>query len=96
MKKVMIIILNGRFSCKLDFLKRFQQEIEFIAPGVPQGIPFTTQQLSGEEFWGPLTDGERRMAGICMTYLVDNGLVPFELVPRKGRNPYPLQYRIKC
>jgi hypothetical protein len=96
MEIVVIIILYSGFSCTLEFLRRFQQEIELFAPGVPQGVLFTTEQLSGKEYWGPLSNWERTLAGMCMVYLVEHNRVPFELVPRKGRNPYPLQFRIKA
>ena len=43
MKKVIIIILYSGFSCTQDFLKRFQKEIEFIAPAVPTGALLTTE-----------------------------------------------------
>jgi hypothetical protein len=95
MDTVIIIIFNSWFSCPLPFLKRFQQEIELIAPAVPQGVLFTAEELSGEKYWGPLSKWEKTLAGMCMVYLVDNALVPFEYVPRTGRNPYPLLYRIK-
>ena len=96
MNIVVIIILYSGFSCTLDFLRRFQREILFIAPAVPEGVPFTTQQLCGMEYWGPLSKWERTLAGMCMVYLVDNDRVPFELVTRTARNPYPLQFRIKA
>lgn len=96
MKIVVIIILYSGFSCTRDFLKRLQKEIEFIAPAVPTGVLLTTEQLCGIEYWGRLSKWERTLAGICMMYLVDNGSVPFEYVPRHGRNPYPLQFRIKA
>lgn len=91
-----IIILNNGFYCPLAFLKRFQEEIEFIAPAVPQGTLFKTAQLCGELYWTPLSDWERTLAGSCMIHLVEHGRVPFEYVPRTGRNPYPLQFRIKA
>ena len=96
MNTVVIIILYSGFSCTLDFLRRFQREILFIAPAAPEGVPFTTEQLCGPDYWNPLSKWERTLAGICMVYLVDNDRVPFELVPRTGRNPYPLQFRIKA
>jgi hypothetical protein len=46
-------------------------------------------------YWTPLSDWERTLAGSCMIHLVEHGRVPFEYVPRTGRNPYPLQFRIK-
>jgi hypothetical protein len=90
------ILLNKRHTCKETFLKELQQEIQFIAPAVPQGVLFTTPQLCGSEYWDPLSKWEKTLAGMCMDHLAKNGFVPFENVPRKGRNPYPLQYRIKA
>ena len=95
MKIEIHIILNNRASCPLASLKRLQQKIEFIAPGVPQEALLTTEQLSGKDYWDPLSKWEKTLAGMCMVYLVEHNRVPFELVPRTGRNPYPLQYRIK-
>jgi len=95
MKKVIIIILYSGFSCTLDFLRRFQREIEFVTPAVPEDALLTTEQLCGPDYWDPLSKWEKTMAGMCMVYLVEDNRVPFELVPRTGRNPYPLQYRIK-
>lgn len=62
MKKVIIIILYSGFSCTQDFLKRFQKEIEFIAPAVPTGALLTTEQLCGIEYWGPLSKWEGTLA----------------------------------
>jgi len=90
------IVLKNGFTCTQAFLKEIQQEIQFIAPAVPQGVLLTTPQLCGETFWDPLSDWERTLAGSCMDHLVEHGHVPFENVPRSGRNPYPLQFRIKA
>jgi hypothetical protein len=90
------IVLNRWFTCPLSFFKCLKKEILFIVPAVPPGILFTTEQLCGEDFWEPLSKWKKTLAGACMDYLVENGLVPFENVPRSGRNPYPLQYRIKA
>jgi hypothetical protein len=95
MKTEVLIVLNNGLTCPLTFLNRTKDEIELFAPGVPQGVPFTTEQLCGKEYWEPLSDWERTLAGSCMIHLVEHGRVPFENVPRTGRNPYPLQYRIK-
>ena len=90
------IVLNNGFTCPQTFLNRVKQEALFIAPAAPEGVPLTTEQLSGEVFWTPLSDWERTLAGSCMIHLVEHGRVPFEYVPRTGRNPYPLQFRIKA
>jgi hypothetical protein len=96
MKTVVIIMLYSGFSCTLNFLRRFEQEILFIAPAVPEGALLTTMQLCGPDYWNSLPKWERTLAGMCMVYLVEHNRVPFELVPRTGRNPYPLQFRIKA
>ena len=88
-------VLNPWFSCKEAFLIRLQGHILGMVPGVPRGAAFTLEELCGKYYWDPLSDWDRSLSGMCMSYLVENGLVPFELVPRKGRDPYPLQYRIK-
>jgi hypothetical protein len=95
MKTEVIIVLNNGFTCTQAFLDRFLQEILFIAPAVPQGVLFTTEQLCGEEFWSSLSDWDKTLAGSCMIHLVEHGRVPFEYVPRTGRNPYPLQFQLK-
>jgi len=95
MEKVIFIILNYRHFCTKAFHDRLLQEILFIAPAVPPGVLFTLPELCGVEFWDPLSKWKKTLAGMCMDYFVRNELVPFEYVPRKGRNPYPLQYRIK-
>jgi hypothetical protein len=89
------IVLNSWFTCTLAFLERFKKEMLFIAPGVPRDVLFTVELLGGAEYWASLSDWEKTLAGMCMVYLVEHGHVPFEYVPRTGRNPYPLQYRIK-
>ena len=90
-----IIVFNDIYSCPLPFLNEVKQEMLDTAPSVPDGALFTTKKLCSKEFYSPLSKWEKSLAGACADYLSKNGLVPFENVPRKGRNPYPLQYRIK-
>ena len=96
MKPEIHIVINSWFTCKQAFLNSFKQEIDLITPAVPEGALLTTEELCGPDYWDPLPKWERTLAGMCMVYLVDNDRVPFELVPRTGRNPYPLQFRIKA
>lgn len=89
------ILLKIQHLCPLALFNSILQEALFIAPAVPQGALLTTRQLCGEKFWAPLSEWHRTLAGSCMDHLVAHGHVPFEYVPRTGRNPYPLQFRIK-
>ena len=88
-------VLNLWFCCTEDFLNRLQEHILEMVPGVPRGSVFTLEELCGKHYWDPQSNRDRMLSGMCMIYLVEHDLVPFVLVPRKGRNPYPLQYRIK-
>ena len=90
-----IIILNNGHPGPLTLLNRIKQEMHFIAPGVPQGVLFTTAQLCGEEYWASLSKWDKSLAGSCMIHLVEHGQVPFENVPRPGINPYSRQFRVK-
>ena len=92
---LVMIFLNPWFCCTEDFLSGLQDHILDMVPGVPRGAAFTLEELCGKYHWDPLSDWERKLSGMCMIHLVENDLVPFVLVPRPGRNPYPLQYRIK-
>jgi hypothetical protein len=91
-----MIILNNGFWCPLPLLNRVKEEMLFNAPGVTAGALFTTAQLCREEFYAALSDYEKSLAGSCMIHLAERDEVPFENVPRTGRNPYSLQYRIKA
>ena len=95
MKTETITLLNNGFWCPLIFLNRVKEEMLFNAPGVTAGALFTTAQLCRKEYYTTLSDWDKTMAGSCMIHLVERGEVPFENVPRTGRNPYSLQYRIK-
>jgi hypothetical protein len=48
-----------------------------IAPGVDPSKEYTLEMLCGEEFWKPLSDWHRRLAGQCMVYMVEQERVPF-------------------
>ena len=90
-----LIILNNGFTCPLVFLNRIKEEMLFIAPGVPKEVLFTTRQLCGEEYYASLSKWNKTLAGSCMDHLAEHDHVPYENVPRTGRNPYPLQFQIK-
>jgi hypothetical protein len=95
MNTLVMIVLNPRFCCTENFLRCLQDHLMEMVPGVPRGAVFTLKELCGRYYWDPLSNWDRMLSGMCMIYLVEHDLVPFVLVPRPGRNPYPLQYRVK-
>ena len=91
-----IMILNNGHACPQALLNSVKKEMLSIVSAVPQEALLTTPQLCGPDYWDPLSKWEKTLAGSCMDHLVEHNCVPFELVPRTGRNPYPLQFRIKA
>ena len=43
---------------------------------MPIDHSMTLRQICGEEYWRMLSDGERRLAGICVSTMVENGDLP--------------------
>ena len=95
MKDVAYFIFDNGYCCSESHLMDTQEIVLSNAPAVPPGLLVTLPLLCGKAYWDPLSKWEKTLAGMCMDYLVKHNRVPFENVPRKGRNPYPLQYRIK-
>ena len=94
MKNVTYFVFDNGQCCSESFLKNTQEIVLSNAPAVPPGLLVTLPLICGKAHWDPLSKWEKTLAGMCMDYLVKHNLVPFENVPRKGRNPYPLQYRV--
>lgn len=61
------------------------------ADSIPLGIDVTLEQICGPEFWDPLSDGDQRYAGKCMTSLTKAYEVPFRIVSAKFE--YPVRYQ---
>jgi len=95
MNTEILTVLNNGHTCPQALLNSVKQEMISIAPAVPQEALFTTRQLCGEAYWDPLSKWDKTLAGMCMVHLVEHDRVPFEYVPRTGRNPYPLQFRLR-
>ena len=53
-------------------------------------MKYNLKVLCGAEFWKPLSDGQKRMAGRCMVHMVEVGLLPLHFA--EGRHEYPKLY----
>lgn len=58
-----------------------------------KGVPFTSKQLLGQEFWSGLARVEQRLAGMCLLDAVRKGLVP--LSEHLWAHEYPKKFRIQ-
>jgi hypothetical protein len=69
-------------------------EVTDNLPGLIAGGLYLTEQLCGPDLWGswPFV-GQRRAAGMCLAFLVDNDLIPLEVhktMSGKGPTRYKL------
>jgi hypothetical protein len=64
-----------------------------IAPGVDPSKEYTLEMLCGEEFWDPLSDWHRRLAGRCMVYMVEHELVPYCFAGHPCKSPKKYMFR---
>jgi hypothetical protein len=69
------------------------QLVTEIAPGVDPSKEYTLEKLCGEEFWDPLSDGHRRLAGQCMVYMVEKERVPFCFAGHRCESPKKYMFR---
>lgn len=51
-------------------------ETAFALPYLMEGEKYTTEQFCGPDKWSPLHKAERRVAGMCLAYLVNVGAIP--------------------
>ncbi len=90
--KVYLVFKDG-FTAPKAFLKSVKEQVLEIIPAVPRGCAFTLEDLCGADFWGPLSDGQRRLAGRCMVYMVKSGMLPLEFTGHICASPK--RYQLK-
>lgn len=54
-------------------------EAVWALPHLMEGSKYTTEQLCGPDIWSPWCTVERRVAGMCLAYLVKVGAIPLVL-----------------
>ena len=75
------------------FYNRLEQHVIARTKVLDPACIYTLKQFCGSDYWLGLTNGERRMAGVCVVDMALKDLVP--LVPVPWRHEYPKKYRIK-
>lgn len=72
-------------------------ETVFALPYLMEGEKYTTEQFCGPEKWSPLRKAERRVAGMCLAYLVKVGAIPLTLHrTRNGEGTKRYQLPVKA
>ena len=87
------IVLNDGLTVTEVFFSALLHQVEEIYPAMIPGVKYTLEMLCGPTFWGPLTDGQKRVAGKCMVHMVENGMLPLHFA--EGRHEYPKLYSLR-
>ena len=77
-----------------ELIQMVLEEVQSILPGLVANATYSTEALCGPDLWNSWLTGERRSAGMCIRYLIENDHLPLELASLKG--DYPLRFRVKA
>lgn len=88
-----VVLLHDGTSVSGALYGQVRVQVEGILDALEHGERYTLEMLCGPEFWRGLSDGDRRTAGICMSDMVRNGILP--LAVAKSKHEYPKWYRLK-
>ena len=85
---------NRAYTVSAAFYNAIRLQVEEIIPALERGVEYTLEMLCGYAFWRTLSDGERRMAGRCMAYMIANNRLPqFHFVGCP--HEHPKKYRLR-
>ena len=90
--KVYLVFKDG-FAAPKALYKSVKEQVQEIIPALSSGSALTLEDLCGADFWGSLTDGQRRLAGRCMVFMVRNGKLPLEFTGHICASPK--RYQLK-
>jgi hypothetical protein len=75
-----------------EFCAQIYAQVAARIPVLYRGAEYRSEQLCGNDYWELLTSGQQKQAGKCIRMLVELGLLPLEIVPK--RHEYPLYFKI--
>lgn len=92
MDKNWYVTPNGR-SLPKELLDAVKASVMDIVPALMPQCQYTAKQLCGPELWSRLSDGQKRLAGVCLGYLVSEEKVPLEATT--PQHIYHRRYRLR-
>lgn len=87
-----VMVLPRGNAVPKPFFDNIMLLVREILPALERDISYTAEMLCGEDFWKSLSAGERRRAGMCLSNMVQDRLLPLVLV--HGLHEYPLLYQL--
>lgn len=84
-----MVLLDG--SCvDTNFYRRLKAHVLERLPLLSIGVPLPLKKICSVEFWCSFTNGQRRIAGICVANMVAGNEVKLIFMPQK--HEYPKMY----
>lgn len=92
-EKVLLLYDGQRFhKVHPGFYRSIHEAILAVFPVLLPGARYTTEMLLGRDFWDPLSDPERRLAGRCVVNLVKHRKLRLRRVGCKHK--FPARYEL--
>jgi hypothetical protein len=88
-----VVVLHANTVVPLAFFEEVRKLVEEIVPGLERATNYTAEMLCGPDLWEPASAKRRQMAGMCVAFMVLQGMLP--LVCSACRHRYPKLYRLK-
>ena len=84
------LMLKDSTVVSKDFYVEIKRHVLGRLTTLPAGMSRELRQICGPDFWGTLSNGDRRTAGICVSNMVAQHEVPLIHMPQKQQ--YPKKY----
>ncbi len=88
-----LIRMNTRFCIDPVFLLDIYMDMEGNQINLERGTPYPSKKLCSKTFWSALSNGDKKLAGMCISEIVKYGLINLRAV--KGVHEYPKLYELK-
>jgi len=88
-----LIRMNTRFCIAPVFLLDIYMDMEGNQINLERDTPYPSKKLCSKTFWSALSNGDKKLAGMCISEIVKYGLINLRAV--KGLHEYPKLYELK-
>jgi hypothetical protein len=88
-----LIRMNTRFCIDPVFLLDIYMDMEGNQINLERDTPYPSKKLCSKTFWSALSNGDKKLAGMCISEIVKYGLINLRAV--KGVHEYPKLYELK-
>lgn len=87
------VLLSDGYPVTQTFYDSLRQQVEEALPAMERDARYTLEMLCGATYWDQFSRGERRIAGRCMSCMVERKLLPLCVADTK--HEYPKYYQLE-